>query len=874
MGKKRSRTNGEKPSASRETAPSGLTTDVTWGSGDVHSRGSEPGTSTIPAGQPIDVDLLRTYLARIASAPHEISPVYAGRCLADIYVPPYFKTPNQAVAWATDFPDQQTTSWEGICMMAERDFSAWRAVLVGESGSGKSTTLTMTAARIAHTALRLLDNGIPLADVPIPICLKLDNLAEQAFFPVHKVPLEALREAVQANLTWQPAIGHDERLPRAITDLIGASQTLLLLDGLEHVCDHAALERVFFALEESLSRVVITSREYALRLVPPSFSNQYKLLPFDLGQVDAFVCRWFPVGAKRKRVLQILACNPQIQQMATNPLGLSLLCAGRERHELDSDVRLTQLYDLLLRDLLKEDRAVVWMPCLAEVAFTLFKDNCRQTTMEMSRLIQLLRESPNRPLPIGKDMSLNLHEKCDRLVAELYDSRLLFRSGPAEYAFFHKSIIDYLAAWHLARQIEDHSGARESYSKLALDLVDQKSWLPECEQVVVFCAGLLDDPTPLLQRLADVTKDDECRLRLARAAKCLGEIAASKVPDIESSVDEITSAIVPYLTSPNDIVLNIGYFIANQIRPVMERLNGHYEGTPLLDWLARGLQASDDDMFEKACRLLKALPRNSVTPRLFDALLHLLNRADSPLSSRSDALCDLVCRDWSLADPNAVDLLIAELRKPNHITSPVWPTLMLTIWIPLVEKHFSGNTSFSAFVTKPLFNCLYNHFRTAPAFATLLVNSHSHPNSVGPLIAEWLLSSAEDNQLDCYTLLYSLAALGDYAALPTLLDRLLNWLQSVDGSVAKLVWTVKEALASEAKMPAAVLEVATLFLTEPQTPFREGRSLLHRFAAIVATPVLLKELALQIKKDSSTHHRVPALLCVARLGLRANRRDS
>lgn len=54
--------------------------------------------------------------------------------------------------------------------------------------------------------------------------------------------------------------------------------------------------------------------------------------------------------------------------------------------------------------------------------------------------------------------------------------------------------------------------------------MDKKVWLSEWQEVIVFLAGKLTDPTPLLQRLADEQKDDAFRHRLALAAPCLPEV--------------------------------------------------------------------------------------------------------------------------------------------------------------------------------------------------------------------------------------------------------------------------------------------------------------------------------------------------------------
>jgi len=55
--------------------------------------------------------------------------------------------------------------------------------------------------------------------------------------------------------------------------------------------------------------------------------------------------------------------------------------------------------------------------------------------------------------------------------------------------------------------------------------LDKKSWHPAWQETLVFLAGLMDDPVPLLALLADPSKDDMTRQRLCLAGRCLPELS-------------------------------------------------------------------------------------------------------------------------------------------------------------------------------------------------------------------------------------------------------------------------------------------------------------------------------------------------------------
>ena len=137
-------------------------------------------------------------------------------------------------------------------------------------------------------------------------------------------------------------------------------------------------------------------------------------------------------------------------------------------------------------------------------------------------------------------------EKVQNLLKELCRKGVLFPLGAerSSYVMPHPSIVEYLAARGLANRLE-RPGPHDPKATWAL--IDRKAWSLEWEQVVLFLAGTLSNPSPLLTRLS-VVKDDYLRHCLALAVRCLGEVARA-TQDAHPELDNITVSYLDYCES-------------------------------------------------------------------------------------------------------------------------------------------------------------------------------------------------------------------------------------------------------------------------------------------------------------------------------------
>src|SRR5262249_7897014 len=108
----------------------------------------------------------------------------------------------------------------------------------------------------------------------------------------------------------------------------------------------------------------------------------------------------------------------------------------------------------------------------------------------------------------------------DELRSRALEDGILVEPQSAEKSrliFLHRTFQEYLAAQFLAEL------ARQEGWRHIEPFIDGASWDPDWRQVVLLCAGMLDDAKPLLDCLTNDKTDDVFRHRLGLAAECLVE---------------------------------------------------------------------------------------------------------------------------------------------------------------------------------------------------------------------------------------------------------------------------------------------------------------------------------------------------------------
>jgi HEAT repeat protein len=278
--------------------------------------------------------------------------------------------------------------------------------------------------------------------------------------------------------------------------------------------------------------------------------------------------------------------------VAQNPFLLTLLCAVAEQEELPHDIPRTHLYDRALRLTLGgQRRADHWLPLLRELAWVLFMRAPRQPRMDGGELLTFLRDSDNRPPLLQPAGDLSALERAALLRDELCQARLLVPlPSPGGWVFPHRSFAEFLAASHLADLVRRKGwqaavppGPPGAPSLEAVDLVDRKAWDPAWEQVILFLAGKLAEPRPLLELLSNETRDDVFRHRLGLAGQCLGELRQADRDRLGPLVDAITTGLVSLWVWHEDHFTGTAALHLARALPALGQTDGRVLATPLLE---------------------------------------------------------------------------------------------------------------------------------------------------------------------------------------------------------------------------------------------------------------------------------------------------
>jgi hypothetical protein len=210
-----------------------------------------------------------------------------------------------------------------------------RLVILGDPGSGKSSLLRYLAVKWAQQAS---SNEIPLL-IELRHYIRSKQEQESNDF------LEFIHHGSQ----W---VGHLDQLE--LVSWLENGRVILLLDGLDEIVDRQLRATVMKQIHDFTRRfpkniILITSRVHDYGPAIQELSNagffHYKLEDLDRSQIKDFLERWHDAtygpgvdkDHKRERLLQAIGQSKAIQELAANPLLLSLMAILNRAQELPRD---------------------------------------------------------------------------------------------------------------------------------------------------------------------------------------------------------------------------------------------------------------------------------------------------------------------------------------------------------------------------------------------------------------------------------------------------------------------------------------------------------------------------------------------------------
>ncbi|MGH8548203.1 MAG: NACHT domain-containing protein [Methylococcales bacterium] len=482
--------------------------------------------------------------------------------------------------------------------LAELEPKLQIAVILGDPGSGKTEWLKHLTRTAASDLRQRIENfEIAIDDCCLPLFVHLSLVAHafqdrDAINEIRHCCLKeprVLTEAEQAVAAILAALIAHYRLPHTLvpwvwdrfwrkTDPVRSPPLLLCLDAWDEVrTGHDRLAPALHALASITgARIFMTSRiiGYSHQPLPTDFKpegprRELRICPFEWAETEKFVQGFFQGEEedKGRAMLQELRDKHAVAGMAQNPLLVTLLCLAyvpdRHKAPLSFPLRRVDVYERVLDGLLgiwvRDDEARGRTPAspalvvakrrlLSALARHFFPDELLSPEAIdewwLGDGAYLKKLDPDDPLRVW------LKEHDGKLADALCRDAVLVPCGDG-YAFIHLTFQEYLVAYELAHRAQALAKQKgpQNWKAIAV-LVDKKVWLPEWEEVVVLLAGLLKDPSPLLEILADPeptetnpTGDDYFRHRLALAGRCLVEIPERIRQRHAALIDGLSTAV-------------------------------------------------------------------------------------------------------------------------------------------------------------------------------------------------------------------------------------------------------------------------------------------------------------------------------------------
>ena len=651
-------------------------------------------------------------------------------------------------------------------------------LITGPPGSGKSALIQYLTCLAADGFMKRDGRAL------LPVCVNLaDWETWQDSHSLFSLPQFLLEQYSKANI---------------ITTLVQweswlyCGDILLLLDGLDEVRQPAAFNDLLVNTLEMISScpVVLACRDETLGYYH-EFAIVFTLTKLNRLQQEAFI-EQYPMRsgkAQSNKLSRQIRHVPQLQQLASNPLLLTIICyALDDLSTMPLPGNRCQVYARTIQKLLlRAGRVTVHWPSEPP-------DEHEQKYLLERFSLELLLAAPKSTQFTAKSFRAALHKSLRRSGYEnpapwanalrakwIRGSGILLSLHDSHYSFLYTTLHEFLAASFLAESINE-SGWQKQLT-LGSEVIQLNKWfesvctMHDWQDIVVLCCAMLDDPQPLLDNLVNDADPERKDIRLALAGMCLAELTPSQREQYSDLIDLVSTKIFHQWWEQRQHTKKVAKHLTAAL-PAIVLLDNQIHGSSLLLYLAEQLGSNQSRHREASLSAIHALGEYAATPDFLNLLAKYLESSNSPI--RRTVLRAVEILGPTAAEPELLEPLSNYLLSDNTRKS----------WMAMEMLKSIGKAAAQPYIISALANCIVHkdeYIREAALEAASTFDEHVTHSELLPLIVKCL-----DDQND----FIRQAALGVVMKIEQTLpdsDARALWIKALDASQMDKSWEAKEA---------------------------------------------------------------------------------
>jgi hypothetical protein len=403
-----------------------------------------------------------------------------------------------------------------------------RSIVLAGPGYGKTILLWYeTGRRCLNAIKKMAASGNPGEVIDFAVYLPAFEIAHWIGSSEKRIDgiLESIFDGIRDKYNLQATFR------TFLLEKIRRGDCLITIDALDETprdLQMIVINAINILSEKTNTRFLISSRRegYSPASIPVLAGNEWEIMPFDDKQIEQVVNHWF-VNRKEaaQSFLSSIRSSGNLRYAFRSPLLLRIACsaildANNQGKEITYWKTRVDLYKVFMNDLLgrwknrppypTQGQQSLFISLASDVSYQFLKIGQLEPDSSSHQLAHIVNNiQKNYPSLIGRD-----------LVQDLCGAGIMMSTAIGKHetslTFTHRTLGEFLAAIYLNKQAETFGWRTIS------DDINALADLPEWQEVIIFLAGLLKDPLPLLELL--LSHDDIFRHRLALAALCLPEI--------------------------------------------------------------------------------------------------------------------------------------------------------------------------------------------------------------------------------------------------------------------------------------------------------------------------------------------------------------